>query len=246
MKNFIIFLLCINLFADNLDMIKQKVLKNDMITQSCKECILKYYGKKNCLDKECNNASDKGLIAQTIIASSFEDVWSNSEKKLKQRKKNSTVKKSKITGAFGMKFGTIYDTNLTIATATINNDEEIYQFEPKKSFSLFKEYYVATTPKQGLIYMIIGLGMVKKSSCENEKEVLSTLLMKKYQQKGEDGYKHFSIHSERNSIRVECKTGSNSKYYTDIQIVYTDGKLYDLAKKENLEIQTKNVDFSSL
>ena len=106
------------------------------------------------------------------------------------------------------------------------------------------------------ICAIIASGpMEDNSSCEAEKELLMSILQKKYPEKQakdpmikeliKDFHEIFGrnvISQEDRSIMVRCHGFSD----ITLEIRYFDMKLYEQAKKESLEMQGKAVDSSGL
>lgn len=159
----------------------------------------------------------------------------------------------KIMGAFGVQLGEYFDPSSAIGTGELTDGTPMYQFNPKKKFRSFHDYYVLITPKTHKIYGIWGIGTSENpQKCEKEQALIMDLLQKKYGIQENDVSFDSStsvknIDQGNRDITVKCSGFADMSFVDmSINIRYYDRELKKLAEKERLEIVGSNVDDSGL
>ena len=154
----------------------------------------------------------------------------------------------KIVGAFGIKLGQQFNPDNAIGMAKLTDGTPMYQFNPKKKFRLFKRYYVLITPKTHKVYGIWGISnMENLDTCKAEQKVLMAILEKKYGKAKKEGLM---------SALMDAKMIDQGNRYVltkcsgivdvTLEIRYYDMKLKNLAEKERISLEAKQVDDSAL
>ncbi len=158
-----------------------------------------------------------------------------------------------IIGAFGLQLGDYFDPSSAIGQGELTDGTPMYQFEPKKKFRSFDEYYILVTPMTHKIYGIWGIGTSENpQKCEKEQALIMDLLQKKYGiQKNEGSFDPATgaknIDQGNRDITVKC-SGFVDMSFVDmsINIRYYDRELMKLAEKERIEMIGDKVDASGL
>jgi len=154
----------------------------------------------------------------------------------------------KITGAFGMKLGDIFDPASAIGTGSLTDGTPMYRFNQKKGFRSFSRYYVLITPKTNKIVSIWGIGDIENYPlCKKEQQLIMAILQDKYGKPEKKDlfsrlYDVKMISQDDRYIMTKC-TGFSD---VTIEIRYGDNKLENLAENERIELESKKLDSSGL
>lgn len=154
----------------------------------------------------------------------------------------------KISGAFGIKLGQVFDPSGSIGKGSLTDGTPMYQFSPKKKFRSFSTYYVLITPKTHKVYSIWGIGnMENNPSCKKEQALVMAILQKKYGKVEKDEL-FSSLYDMKNIDQgnryVLTKCSGFSDVWIDIR--YKDKKLATLAENERILLESEKVDSSGL
>lgn len=153
-----------------------------------------------------------------------------------------------IEGAFGQKFGDVFDIEKAISKGALTSGTPMYEFKPDKGFRSFSRYFVLVTPATHKIYSIWGLGKVpNKETGAQEQSLVMQLLSEKYGDIDKadpmDAFNNIK-HITKGSRYVLTKIDGVMDF--SIEIRYVDQELEKLAEKERLVIEAKKVDASGL
>jgi len=154
----------------------------------------------------------------------------------------------KIEGAFGKRFGDVFDPVTAIGKHALTDDTVMYQFKPENPFRSFKKYYVLITPTTNRIYAIWGVGPIGNTEKgKKEQALVMKLLIQKYGVPNKeglfDGFYDLKQISQGNRYVMTKLTD-----YTDttIEIRYYDSDLEKVAEQERLAIEAKKADSKGL
>ena len=154
----------------------------------------------------------------------------------------------KITGAFGIELGQIFNPQDAIGKGSLTDGTPMYQFSPKKKFRSFATYYVLITPKTHKVYSIWGIGnMENDPSCKKEQALLMAILQKKYGKVEKDQlfsslYDIKQIDQGNRYVLTKCSGFGD----VNLDIRYKDKKLEEQAEKERIILESEKVDSSGL
>ena len=152
----------------------------------------------------------------------------------------------KITGAFGVKFGQILDSQSIEGTyERFGDDKYTYIFYPDKKFRSFSNYFISITPKTRKIYGVGAIGdMDDDSTCEKEQALIMAIIKKKYRGEIEkhELFSQQTIVQDNRGIATICRGLSN----VNLVITYMDTKLSELAENERIDLESSKVDSSGL
>lgn len=161
----------------------------------------------------------------------------------------STVQaEEKVSGAFGIKLGEVFDVSKAIGKSSLTDGTPMYQFSPKKKFRSFSTYYVLITPKTHKVYSIWGIGNMKNDpSCKKEQALVMAILQKKYG-KEERSEIFSSLYDMKNIDQGNRYVLTKCSGFSDVSldIRYTDKKLEMLAENERILLESEKVDSSGL
>jgi hypothetical protein len=151
-----------------------------------------------------------------------------------------------IDGAFGMKFGEVFDKTKSTGKRSLTSGEAVWQFAPSKPFKWFQSYFVLLTPKTGKIYAIWGKGQELESAVvDDQAKVLLAILGKKY---GVEG-KRMLFSSGTKTIEKGGKTiilKQDGFLKKSLEIRYIHDSLSKQAEKERVELESSKLDDSGL
>ena len=153
-----------------------------------------------------------------------------------------------ITGAFGVKFGTIVNlAQYTIRSKSVTGIP-LYSFTPKRPLTGLTQYYFKAMPKTGQIYSIWAIGEYDNNLlCQKQQAMLLDLLKMKY---GESEKQDVlgSLSDDMHTLHRGSKTILLKR--TDLgrvlYLTYTDDDLEKLAEKDHIEPGGQKVDGSGL
>lgn len=161
---------------------------------------------------------------------------------------SSAEAEDKITGAFGIKLGQVFDPSDAIGKGSLTDGTPMYKFTPKKKFRSFSNYYVLITPKTHKVYAIWGIGnMENDPSCKKEQALVMAILQKKYGKVEKDQlfsslYDIKQINQGNRYVLTKCSGFSD----VSLDIRYKDKKLETLAENERILLESEKVDSSGL
>jgi len=173
----------------------------------------------------------KGIIT-TVIAFFSTSLGSNSEE---------------ITGAFGIELGQILDPNDPNSNLEPTSTQHNF-FNPVNPINSISIYSVVLSPITHKVIAIYGMGnKMAKNKCEDDKNVLVSLLTTKYGEPMEPSYSEqmkgiVGYIEDTSLITVQCDGFMEAR----LSIVYADHVLSDLAEKERIEIETKKTNADGL
>ena len=152
-----------------------------------------------------------------------------------------------ITGAFGIKLGQRLDT-LKVLEAI---DNKHYVIDPPIKVSILSTYGVTVTPISKKVYQIMGMSdFMSESACEEWLHTLKNKLEDKYGIKFQKQLAMEPVYMALTGARgidIRC-TGSftvdGMRYRLMLQ--YIDTTLAKEAKKESIELKSKEIDESGL
>jgi hypothetical protein len=154
----------------------------------------------------------------------------------------------KISGAFGIKLGQVFDPSGAIGKGSLTDGTPMYKFNPKKKFRSFATYYVLITPKTHKVYSIWGIGsMENEPSCKKEQALVMAILQKKYGKVEKDQlfsslYDMKNIDQGNRYVLTKCSGFSD----VSLDIRYKDKKLATLEENERILLESEKVDSSGL
>lgn len=164
-----------------------------------------------------------------------------------------------LDGAFGMQFGSTFDPSRATTVSKLDSGTPIYGFKPKKPYGAFKNYWVLITPKSHKVYEIWADGIPEintKRDCFDEKDLIVTILRKKYRLRIEPVVEIEITIFDRliNQSRARLVKGNKEVLmsctayhgYPELEIRYIDKMLRNIAKKEQFDLDTKKADPSGL
>ena len=161
---------------------------------------------------------------------------------------SSVQAEEKISGAFGVKLGQVFDPSGAIGKGSLTDGTPMYQFSPKKKFRSFSTYYVLITPKTHKVYAIWGIGNMENDPyCKKEQALVMAILQKKYGKAEKDQlfsslYDMKNIDQGNRYVLTKCSGFSD----VSIDIRYKDKKLATLAENERILLESEKVDSSGL
>ena len=143
-----------------------------------------------------------------------------------------------LLGAFGKKFGDSFDPS-TAESQRLIDGSEIYLFTTTNGFRSFHSYYVAITPTTHKIYAIRAQSIdMRAGDLNQERDLVMHLLSEKYGPETTSGRERQITQGNRSVVtRI---------FGVQLEIIYTDSALAELARKESLAERAKNVDKSGL
>jgi formylglycine-generating enzyme required for sulfatase activity len=159
-----------------------------------------------------------------------------------------TPQLSKISEAFGMKLGDVFDPTKALGQSKLEDGTPMYQFSPTQAFRSFTEYYVMITPQTNKIYCIWAQGPFDNPEmAKKEQALVMELLKEKYGDKQKQGL----FDSIGDVMRIDdgnryiiTKVSGFSTATLDIR--YYDTELQKLAEQERLKIEATKVNATGL
>ena len=162
-----------------------------------------------------------------------------------------SAQQPQITGAFGFKFGDVFDPSKAIKEVKLLGGSTAYEVRPTEPYRACSVYVVQITPKTHLIHSIVGKGWLANfQEALKELQLVMELLRQKY---GESEYNPsltvlnlpgmFTIGSRRVYIIINDEESGASLEFI---INYTDLDLSEQADKEQFEIDLPETDPSGL
>ena len=154
-----------------------------------------------------------------------------------------------ITGAFGFKFGTKFDTSRAVKKVELGGGPA-YVVEPISPYRACNVYRVVITPKTHLIHTIHGVGwFTDANGAVKEALLILELLEQKYglnenvvNWRTFDEFNHLFKKGPRR-VYVFIEEGESGYEFS---IIYTDENLSKKANKEQREIDLSEIDPSGL
>jgi ankyrin repeat protein len=159
----------------------------------------------------------------------------------------------KIDGAFGLKLGDTFDTTkgvlvkpTQLGEVRVDEYQVVYKFTPQKPLPPLESYYVEITPKA---HKICSIFAVTRENLLNEKkeqlDVVVTALSNKYG-KSESGWGFVLYSTEFDGktiglVRSTARLSEQSQVYV-VTLIYNDGTLQELAKREWAELSKADKD----
>ncbi len=135
-----------------------------------------------------------------------------------------THSEEKITGAFGIEFGTLLK-DVTVIKSHVNS--QIHNIEPPQPMSLLRFYAVDTTGPDQKIYRITGLTLENnRLACLEDLASIVEILKNKYGQ-AEEQKSIFRFKDGNRSVIASCdqEGGDNSRKTYKLKVTYEDRSL---------------------
>lgn len=147
-------------------------------------------------------------------ASKYNNCRKTEAEKLNGNAENTRVPATKITGAFGIKFG---EQTAFPKTGSVNlgsyDEGEVTTISPPTKNEMFNRYYVIRTPKTKKIYKIGAYKKLPKAEeCFLQKQSLKNFITEKYGNGRDDSRWIFSF--SNHEIQVGCRNGLSEIYIT--------------------------------
>ena len=150
----------------------------------------------------------------------------------------------RIEGAFGLKFGDVFDVKKAKGEVLLIGNNKAYYFSPQNPINGIAEYYAAITPKTHKVAAIVAVG---KFSSElrgfGAANVLIPILEKKY---GSGTFRDskFSLSQGLRDISIDVDREKDDT--ATLMIQYTDSDMMDMAEKERIEIEQEKINTGGL
>lgn len=141
-----------------------------------------------------------------------------------------------LEGAFGIRFGDVFDSNQT-SEQIMRNNRPVFEINPPKKIQYFDKYYIAITPKTHRIYSIYAEKAYHDFlECIDSREAVLGILYKKYGNwKSDDKGEIYTIMANNGFIMFNCD------FYYKLKIKYKYLPLFDIAEKEKIDlVKNKN------
>jgi hypothetical protein len=134
------------------------------------------------------------------------------------------ISAEKISGAFGIEFGTLLK-DVNVIESHVNS--QIHNIEPPKPMSLLRFYTVDTTGADKKIYRITGLTLENnRLACLEDLTTITAILKNKYGQ-SEQKDTIFRFQDGKRSVTASCdrEGGDNSRKTYKLKVTYEDRSL---------------------
>lgn len=152
-----------------------------------------------------------------------------------------------IEGAFGIKFGQVFDPTKTLGTQKSSTGEVLYALKVPTPNPFFDYYFVQITPKTKKIFQIWAQGKVPSlAEGKVRQDSLARTLESKYQtQRGllDSDYARILMQGDK-SITVKTSRQTDGSFMLDLK--YLDPNLKEEGRKEAVDSDVKNVNSKGL
>ncbi len=152
-----------------------------------------------------------------------------------------------IEGAFGIKFGQVFDPATTLGKVTSSSGEVLYALKVPTPNPFFELYFVEITPKTKRIFQIWAQGKVPSlAEGKVRQDSLAKTLEAKYQTKRgllDSDFARLLMQGEK-TITVKTSRQLDGSFMLDLK--YLDQKIKDEGRKEAVDGDVKNVNTKGL
>ncbi len=148
----------------------------------------------------------------------------------------SAVGAEKIEGAFGQRFGEVFDVT-TASRSFLTDGTPAFPFSTTNRFRSFEHYYLLVTPITHKIYSICAVGTYPSlEAAREEQAAIMELLTQKYGKENKEAFLSTLstvrlIENDNRSVMTKV-TGLTGARLFALEIRYYDGKLVKVAVKE--------------
>jgi hypothetical protein len=153
-----------------------------------------------------------------------------------------------IDGAFGLKFGQVFDPSKALATAKTTAGETLYKVKPPTPNSYFDRYYVELTPNTKKIFHVWALGPVpSESEGKIRRDSLARAIEAKYHAKRglfDNDFARILLQGDT-TITVKTSRQSGGGGY-QLELRYKDATLAKEGNNEAVNNDVKKMDSSGL
>lgn len=161
--------------------------------------------------------------------------------------KQKSVSSSRIEGAFGFKFGAVFDPSTALEKRPVSAGGYLYVVKPQSPNELFAEYLLVITPKSRQITGVWATRIFKERREALEKlSVLKTILEKKYGKASGETFQPDKFEIKHPDETVSLVILENSDKEAVLVIKYNSDKLYRLLIQEMKEEASGTADKTGL
>ncbi len=153
-----------------------------------------------------------------------------------------------ITGAFGIKFGSLLKELNVIKASKTTDGDPLYMIDPPIKLKLLTEYYVMVTPISKKIYSVWGIDKkLKEKECITSLEAILKALERKYKTKRKEIFSFFDTNYmiSKGKVYVHVRCSNELTDYT-LYVQYYHRDLMEQAKQESIRLKSQQIDDSGL